>query len=42
MLGEPAGGQYSATRTASSMPGQGGMVTMTKVSGSGPGLRNWN
>ena len=36
----PVWGQSSATRIASSMPGQGGVVTMTKARGAVPRLRN--
>ena len=35
------GGQWSGTRTASSMPGQGGVVTITNRSGSSAMVRNW-
>ena len=35
------GGQWSGTRTASSMPGHGGAVTITNCSGSSPMVRNW-
>jgi hypothetical protein len=35
------GCQWSGTRTASSMPGHGGVVTITNRSGSSPMVRNW-